>query len=66
MKLEATTILTQGDPVRLNIRKILTVHARRPPIGAALSIGMRQNVFAVHLVLQGIEAKVSFTLRFRV
>ena len=52
--------------VRVDVGEVLAIHPRRPSVRAALSIGMRQNVFAVHLVVQGIEAKVSFTLRFRV
>src|SRR3984893_5794583 len=43
----------------------------RPPqgqalVGAALGIGMRQNVLAADLVVQGIEAIAGFRLRFRV
>ncbi len=37
-------------PMRLNIRKVLAVHARRALVGAALGIGMRQNVLAADLV----------------
>ena len=54
------------DPVRLDIRKILTVDARRALIGAALGIGVRQNVVAADLVVQGVEAIAGFCLRFRV
>jgi hypothetical protein len=32
------------DPVCLDIRKVLTVHTRRALVGAALGIGMRQNI----------------------
>jgi hypothetical protein len=53
-------------PVRFDVRKILTSHARRPLIGAALGVGMRQDVFAVNLVIQGVEAETGFSLRFRV
>ena len=34
--------------------------------GAALGIGVRQNVVAADLVVQGIEAIAGFCLRFRV
>jgi hypothetical protein len=52
------------DPIRLDIRKVLTVHARRALVGAALGIGMRQDVFAADLVVQSIEAIASFSRRF--
>ncbi len=42
------------------------LHARRALVGAALSIGMRQSVFAADLVVEGVEAVVGFCLRFRV
>jgi hypothetical protein len=35
-------------------------------VGAALGIGMRQDVFAADLVVQGVEAVLGFCLRFRV
>ena len=54
------------DPIHLDVRKILTVDTRRTLIRAALGIGMRQNVVAVDLVVQGIEAIAGFRLRFRV
>src|SRR5271168_2244554 len=54
------------DPVRLDGLEVLTVHARRPLVGAALGIGMRQSVLAADLVVEGVEAKVGFCLRFRV
>jgi len=52
--------------MRFDIREVLTVHARCPPVRAALSIGMRQNILAADLVVQGIEAITGFSLRFRV
>src|SRR5947207_12647308 len=52
------------DPVGLNVRKILAIDTRRALVGAALGIGMRQNVFAADLVLQGVEAIAGFRLRF--
>ena len=53
-------------PVRLDVREVLTVHTRCTFIGAALGVGVRQNVFAADLVVQGIEAIAGFCLRFRV
>src|SRR5206468_9194543 len=44
------------DPIRLDVRKILAVDARRALVGAALGRGMRQNVVAADLVVQGVEA----------
>src|SRR6202162_2781917 len=54
------------DPVRLDIRKVLAVHARRALVGAALGIGMRQVIVTAELVVQGVEPIASFRLRFRV
>ena len=54
------------DPVCLDLRKVLAVDPRRPLVGAALGIGMRQNVLAADLVVQGVEAIAGFRLRFRV
>src|SRR6516225_5328080 len=52
------------DPIGLDVRKILAVSSRRAPVGAALGIGMRQNVVAADLVVKGIEAIAGFCLRF--
>ena len=52
--------------VRLDVRKVLTVHARCAHVGAALSLGMGQDVFPADLVVQGVEAVAGFCLRFRV
>src|SRR5215467_6370999 len=54
------------DPIRLDVRKILAVDARRALVGAALGIGMRQNVVAADLVVQSVEAITGLRLRFRV
>src|SRR5262250_592774 len=54
------------DPVCLDVRKILAVDTRRALVGAALGIGMRQNVAAADLVVQSVEAIAGFRLRFRV
>jgi hypothetical protein len=54
------------DPVGLDVRKILAVDPRRALVGAALGIGMRQNVVAADLVVQGVEAIAGLRLRFRV
>ena len=54
------------DPVGLDVRKILAIDTRRALVRAALGIGMRQNVFAAELVVQGVEAIAGFRLRFRV
>jgi hypothetical protein len=52
------------DPIRLDIRKILAVHTRRALVGAALGIGMRQNIFTADLVAEGVETIAGFSLRF--
>jgi len=55
------------DPVCLDVRKVLAIDPRRPLVGAAaLGIGMRQNVVAADLVVQGVEAIAGRGLRFRV
>jgi hypothetical protein len=46
--------------------KILAVDPRCALVRAALGIGMRQNIVAADLVVQGVEAIASFCLRFRV
>jgi hypothetical protein len=53
-------------PIRFDLREILSIHPRCPLIRAALSIGMRQDISPVNLVVQGIEAEVRLCLRFRV
>jgi hypothetical protein len=52
--------------IRVDVRKILTVHSRCALVGAALGISMGQNVLAADLVVQGIEPIAGFCLRFRV
>ena len=52
--------------VRLDIREVLTVHARCALVGAALGPGMGQDVLAADLVVQRVEAVAGFSLRFRV
>jgi hypothetical protein len=44
------------DPICLDVRKIRAVDSRRALVGAALGIGIRQNVVAADLVVQGVEA----------
>ena len=52
--------------VRFDIRKVLSVYARCALVRAALSVGVKQNIFPVNLVVQSVEVVVSFRLRFRV
>ncbi|WP_206667930.1 hypothetical protein [Sphingomonas glacialis] len=54
------------DAVRLDIREVLTIHAGCALVGAALGVGMGQNVVAADLVVQRVEAIAGFRLRFRV
>jgi hypothetical protein len=49
-----------------DVREALAVHTRCALVGAALGIGMRQDVLAADLVVQGVEAIPGFCLRFRV
>ena len=53
-------------PVRVDIRKVLAVYARCTLVRTALGIGMCQDIFAIYLVVQGVEAEARFCLRFRV
>src|SRR5258706_9447699 len=43
------------QPIPLDVREVLTIHSRRALVGAALGIGMSQEVFAADLVVQGVE-----------
>jgi hypothetical protein len=52
--------------IRVDVREVLTVYTRCALVGAALGIGMRQNVFTADLVVQGVEPITGFCLRFRV
>ncbi len=54
------------DPIRLDVRKVLAIDARRALVRAALGIGMRQNVVAADLVVQSVEAIAGLGLSFRV
>jgi site-specific DNA recombinase len=51
--------------VRFDVREALTVHACRTALGAGQSVRMGQNILSVHLVVQRVEPKVGFFLRFR-
>ena len=53
-------------PVRRNVREVLTIHTRCALFGAALGVGVGQNVFAERFVLKGVEGIPGFRLRFRV
>jgi hypothetical protein len=52
--------------IRVDFRKILTVHTLCALVGAALGIGKGQNVLAADLVVQGVKPIAGFCLRFRV
>ena len=43
-------------PIRLDVREVLALHPWRALVGAALGIGMRHDVLAADLVVQGVEA----------
>ena len=47
-------------PVRLDVLEVPTVRARRALVGAAQGVGMRQNVFASDLVVEGLEPIAGF------
>ncbi len=53
-------------PIRLDVREPLTVHTRCALVGAALGVGVSQDIFTADLVVQGVEAIAGFCLRFRV
>jgi len=44
-------------PIHLDIREVLTVNTCRALVGAALGIGVRQNILAADLVVQGVECR---------
>ena len=52
--------------LRLDRLEVLTIHARRALVGAALGVGVRQDVLAADFVVEGVEAIAGFSLRFRV
>jgi hypothetical protein len=54
------------NAIRLDVREVLAVYAGCALIRAALGIGMRQDIPAVNLVVQRLEAIAGFGLRFRV
>jgi hypothetical protein len=43
-------------PVFLDLREILAVHTGCAAVGFAAPVGKQQDVLAVHLVMQGVEA----------
>jgi hypothetical protein len=47
-------------PIPFDVGEILAIYARCALVGAALGIGVRQNIFARNLVVQGVEAVASF------
>ena len=49
---------------RFDVREIHPVHAGGALIGAALPVGEREDILAVHLVVQEVEPKRGFGLRF--
>ena len=51
-------------PVRLNVRKVLTIYPRCPLVGFAPLVRIGQHVFAIHLVVQQIEPIVRLLLSF--
>ena len=52
------------DAERLDVREILAVHARCPAVAASQPVSKIQNVAAIHLVVQRVEAIVGRSLRF--
>jgi hypothetical protein len=50
--------------VRLDVLERLIVHSCCSAIGFAARVGECQNVLAVHLVVQGMEANAGRSLRF--
>ena len=51
-------------PVCLNVFETFSVYTGCTLVGATAGIGVFQNVPSIDLVVQGIEAKAGFTLRF--
>jgi hypothetical protein len=47
-------------PIRRNVREVLAINTRCALVGAALGIGVRQNVSSADLVVQSVEAIVGF------
>ena len=62
----ASSASHRSTPYASMSAKVLTVYPLCALVGAALGIGMRQNILTADLVVQGIEAITGFRLRFRV
>jgi hypothetical protein len=56
----------RNDLIPVEELEVLTIHTRRALVGAALRIGIRQNVVPMDLVVQGVAAIAGVRLRFRV
>lgn len=54
------------DAIRLDIREVLTVYPGCALVGAALGVGMSQNVVAADLVVQRVKPITGFRISFRV
>jgi len=52
-------------PIRLDVRKILTIYSHCALVGAVLGVGVRHNIVTDDLVVQGMEAIAGFHPRFR-
>ena len=50
--------------IRFDVREVLTVYSRCALVGAALGIGISEDVVTADLVVQCVEAIAGFRLRF--
>src|ERR1700730_1065193 len=50
--------------VRFDVLECLVIHSRGSAVGLAAFVGVGQNVFPIHLVVQRVETKVGRFLRF--
>ena len=54
------------QPHRLDLLEALSIHPRRALVGPRQSVGMEQDVFAIDLVVEQVEAEVRFRLRLEI
>ena len=55
-----------SQPLRLDGLEALPIHPRRPMVGSRQFVGMVQNIFSIHLVVELIKAEFRLVLRLSI